>query len=331
MSRDAKRDPEQRLAARYWQLLDYYPRRYREERGAELVGTLLDCAEPGQTRPSRREARALVFEGLRMRAGTGGHRPVRVTLAEGVRLGLLVLLTTTTIEGVTTLGTARGYDDVRPVTAGWSVLVGLAVLAGVVPVALLARGRTRLAPPFVAVAGAVQMVGYPWLHRAGWPDTSHGPLPEDWPVLVPLYLYPGPATAAVLGALALAFSRVPPLRGRIVAAAVLLPALVWLPDWLEAVGVLPTTFEFYPTPTLLLILLGYAGVTAYAAVDARPAIALAFLVSALVAATVVAWLKFGPDVSGAVYVLVVTVPVTAAGWLGARRQARIPARNVTAR
>ncbi|GAA0910621.1 hypothetical protein [Virgisporangium aurantiacum] len=326
-----RRTAEERLAARYWDLLDYYPRRYREDRGAELVGTLLDCAEPGQTRPSRREARALVFEGLRMRAGTGDHRPVGVTVAEGLRLGLLVLLVTMTIEGVTTLGTARGYDDVRPVTAGWSVLVGLAVLAGVVPVALLARGRTRLALPFVAVAGAVQTIGYPWLHHVGWPAMAHRPLPEEWPLLVPLYLYPGPATAAVLGALALAFSRLRPLRGRTVAGAVLLPALVWLPDWLEAVGLLPSTFEFYALPTLLLILLGYLGVMGYAAVDARPAIALAFLVSAVAAATVVAWLKFGPGVSEAVYVLVITVPVASAGWLGARRRARIPAPDVTVR
>ena len=44
----------ERLASRYWDLLDFYPARYREERGPELVGTLLDCARPGQTRPSWR-------------------------------------------------------------------------------------------------------------------------------------------------------------------------------------------------------------------------------------------------------------------------------------
>jgi hypothetical protein len=81
------RADEERLAARYRYFLDFYPREFRDSRGEELVGTLLDCARPGQARPSWREVRALVLEGLRARAGTGGHRPARATLARGVRLG----------------------------------------------------------------------------------------------------------------------------------------------------------------------------------------------------------------------------------------------------
>jgi hypothetical protein len=53
-----------RLARRYERLLEAYPEAYRAERGQEILGTLLEGAEPGQRWPSAREAVGLVRGGV---------------------------------------------------------------------------------------------------------------------------------------------------------------------------------------------------------------------------------------------------------------------------
>ncbi len=57
------------LERQYARLLHLYPARYRRERGAELLETLLESAEPGRSRPAAREVAALVLGALRAHAG----------------------------------------------------------------------------------------------------------------------------------------------------------------------------------------------------------------------------------------------------------------------
>jgi len=71
-----------RLARHYRRLLWAYPRRYRRERGAELVTTLLDDATPGQLRPTVAEARDLVAGGLRARLRPPRHPFARLVAAQ---------------------------------------------------------------------------------------------------------------------------------------------------------------------------------------------------------------------------------------------------------
>lgn len=66
------------LERRYRRLLRWYPRAYRTDRGTELVTTLLDTAEPGRRRPTRRDAVDLARGGLRQR--------FRLPLGIGVRV-----------------------------------------------------------------------------------------------------------------------------------------------------------------------------------------------------------------------------------------------------
>nr|WP_241831929.1 hypothetical protein [Parafrankia soli] len=79
----------------YRRLLLCYPRRWREARGEELLGTLLDGAEAaGRTRPSRAEAVDLVVHGLATRCAVGvgvlpaGVRGATAALALAVGAGL---------------------------------------------------------------------------------------------------------------------------------------------------------------------------------------------------------------------------------------------------
>jgi hypothetical protein len=76
--------PWDRLARSYRLLLRAYPRWYRDDRGQEMLTTLLDAAPPDRRRPAGRDAADLVAGGLRRRLrpprGVGYHLTV-VTIA----------------------------------------------------------------------------------------------------------------------------------------------------------------------------------------------------------------------------------------------------------
>jgi hypothetical protein len=76
------------LARRYRRWLLAYPRAYRRERGAEILGTLLDAAEPGRSRPAAREAVRLLGHGLGRRVVDAGVRTFVVATVAAV-LGAL--------------------------------------------------------------------------------------------------------------------------------------------------------------------------------------------------------------------------------------------------
>jgi hypothetical protein len=84
-----------RLERRCRWLLHAYPASYRAERGEEILGTLLENAAPGMAWPTRREARALVLGGVRVRAGqnhrlsTAGNVRLSIMLGLAVGIGLL--------------------------------------------------------------------------------------------------------------------------------------------------------------------------------------------------------------------------------------------------
>ncbi|MFG1917601.1 hypothetical protein [Micromonospora sp. NPDC048898] len=85
------------LERRYLRLLRAYPVDYRRSRGAEIVGTYLELADPGRRWPSPADAADVVRAGLRQRVratGAAGFLP-------GVRLAAaLALLTATALAGV---------------------------------------------------------------------------------------------------------------------------------------------------------------------------------------------------------------------------------------
>jgi hypothetical protein len=78
------------LETAYRRLLWVYPRFYRRERGLEILTTLLDAAEPGQTRPSRDEAVWILLTGLRLRLVPPGWAGKLVTVLVTVWTALLL-------------------------------------------------------------------------------------------------------------------------------------------------------------------------------------------------------------------------------------------------
>ncbi|MEV1316620.1 hypothetical protein AB0J14_11115 [Micromonospora arborensis] len=85
------------LERRYLRLLHAYPADYRRARGAEIVGTYLDLADPHRRWPSPADAADLVRGGLRQRVRATGA----ADLVPGVRLAAaLALLAATSLAGV---------------------------------------------------------------------------------------------------------------------------------------------------------------------------------------------------------------------------------------
>ncbi|MEV4512040.1 hypothetical protein AB0K00_24115 [Dactylosporangium sp. NPDC049525] len=79
-------------ARRYRKLLRAYPKAWRADRGDEMLGTLLDAAEPGRRWPSARESASIVVQGLRERLDLRRRRSTGAVWSEGLRIGALVLL-----------------------------------------------------------------------------------------------------------------------------------------------------------------------------------------------------------------------------------------------
>jgi hypothetical protein len=81
------------LERSYRRLLWAYPRFYRRHRGLEMVTTMLDAAEPGQTRPTRAEVRHLLLSGLRCRLVPPGW-------AGKIAAGIVTLWVAVVLSGV---------------------------------------------------------------------------------------------------------------------------------------------------------------------------------------------------------------------------------------
>ncbi|MEV0130219.1 hypothetical protein AB0H83_17385 [Dactylosporangium sp. NPDC050688] len=151
------------LARRYRALLRAYPKAWREQRGDELLGTLLDAAEPGRRRPNVRESASIVVQGLRERLGLRRRSPGAVW-SEGLRIGALLVLGEAFAEALVVL-----YENMdQPAhAAAW---YGAAVPVGGAAIAALVMGRTVVAAVLTGVWAVV--------------PAGHGELP--WTVMTAL-------------------------------------------------------------------------------------------------------------------------------------------------
>ncbi|MFF0467626.1 hypothetical protein ACFYPX_09410 [Micromonospora zamorensis] len=128
------------LERRYRRLLHAYPLGYRRARGAEIVGTYLDLAEPGRRWPSPADAADVVAGGVRERLRAAGA----ADLIPGVRLAATLAFTTATaLAGIWTAAETIAGQVPRVVpTFGPFATTGIVVWA----VWLLAAVVYSLAP-----------------------------------------------------------------------------------------------------------------------------------------------------------------------------------------
>jgi DNA-directed RNA polymerase specialized sigma24 family protein len=144
------------LERRYRRLLLVYPAGYRQRRADEIVGTFLDTAAAGQTRPTLADVTDLLAGGLRQRAGLDADLEAGWALAGPVALALAAGLAGFLWLSVEPLfGTPRGYAAPGAYAAWLLALAGWVGLPGRYarwPVAL-AVAVTALIIPVTAVTG----------------------------------------------------------------------------------------------------------------------------------------------------------------------------------
>ena len=78
------------LERRFRLLLLAFPRSYRQRRGEEMVGTLMEAARPGQRWPSLGDAADLVGAGLQVRTGLAAQSPVGSVVGLAAPYGLAI-------------------------------------------------------------------------------------------------------------------------------------------------------------------------------------------------------------------------------------------------
>jgi hypothetical protein len=152
-------------------LLRAYPAAYRQERGEEIIGTLLEATPSGRSWPPARDVRSLVAGGLRARAALNR----RLTTAANLRIAVLVgaagylafsafvylriavvMLTEPTVK----------HQD------GWPALVVAALVGLAVALTWLTGRRAVLVAAVLAAAVGVALAGS-WRHlEFGWPVTE---------------------------------------------------------------------------------------------------------------------------------------------------------------
>ena len=144
-----------RLERRAQWLLRLYPAGYRQERGEEIIGTLLE-ASADRTWPRVRDVRALVAGGLKARAAQNRQRTVGANLRVAVMGGLALYLSLWVANYLVGVVQALVSNFAPPVgSSSWPAAVA-ALLTGAAVV--LAWTAPRVAALTVALAAAAGVV-----------------------------------------------------------------------------------------------------------------------------------------------------------------------------
>ncbi|TDB81776.1 hypothetical protein [Micromonospora sp. KC721] len=313
---------QEALEAWYRLLLCAYPRHYRRERGAEMIGTLMEAAGTDQRRPTVREAVILILRGLQARAGTHHARSVGAGTRGALRLAVLLLLAYATAGSLIESGRvlSRAVADraveyppelLHPLVtviagsavvavAGGRYVLGLLTALGTCALTLVVLRLTYFTVD--NVTGERHYLPIEFVRDFAMPDPTLWPLPLAVLLLVPLIRWPAPGT------------------GRPVA---------WLLAVPVAVLSLPTgynvTINLQPAPTVVVM----AGFLLWVAVDARATIAAGVLLVPLITAmlgskALGAWGQPEALDSRWFWTLVIgAVGLLIAGALGLRRQVRV--------
>jgi hypothetical protein len=234
------------VETRYRQLLRCYPRDYREQRGPEMLATLLDGADPGRRRPAAREVAALLIGGLRARAGTAPGSGTQAWTS-ALRVATLLLLTHAAAQAAARAGRLvfsellMGRGLVLTSELGHLAALTACILA----IAAVATGRYRPGALLTTAAVAAHLWAFSWF-PLWWTDG------ELWTVALPAVLAP-----------TLVFLRPAPARR----------PLRWLIAVPAALILLPTAFDATLGLQPYTVAAAWLCCLAYAVIDARAPIA----------------------------------------------------------
>lgn len=282
----------------YADLLRFYPRAYRAERGDEMLATLVEA-----DRPLGRETAALVIGGLRARAGLGELTSPGKLWLSALRLAVLLLVAYATALAAAKAGRIVFSDLLMG--RGLALLSDLGTLGAFAGglLALLAFAGARYRTGMLLTAGAFVLT----LWSLSWypvfaltlVDNQFWPLPLAFLLAVPLLLWPARGAAR--------------------------PAW-WLLAVPVAVVLLPTAFDASLNWQPYALYATGAGALLWAVVDARVALAAGTLFLAQALTLLGYWTPGWSDNPFGPLLLIYTagtVALVVAGSVGIRRQAAL--------
>jgi hypothetical protein len=268
-------------------LLRAYPAAYREVRGEEIIGTLLEATPPGRSWPLSRDIRCLISGGLRARA----EQPKQFTTAANLRVAVLAGVAAYLAFSASTYLSTHFRWGVIPVPGR---LLATAVVLPLFPMTLTWLSRRRL-----VVLGSALPAAAATCYAGPWQGMSMGSTVVDL------------ACLGVLVALAGHVKR---------------PGLRWFwPLGLLAIAPLPLALTGRLFPLYLLVLVLALGVLsiAWMVIDARPAIAMAVFLLAIQLPVTIGFLAIGDwSLVSALFLLIVPGITAVAVWRLRRQSGR---------
>lgn len=188
-------DRDARLELAYRRLLLAYPAAYRQDRGEEIVSTLLAAAPSGRRRPTIAETFNLLYHGMRTRARTTHRAMARPDAADARALAALVSLTVAAavavaaIVGVCLLGQPVFWRSQGGYSVPVRAVVGVVLATFPVALGCLWTGRTRAARWLAAIGGLGTIGLATWLsvhalhvqnvRMAAWDTPAFVSLPDE--------------------------------------------------------------------------------------------------------------------------------------------------------
>lgn len=149
-------------------LLRVYPAVYREVRGEEIIGTLLEATPPERSWPRPRDIRGLIFGGLRARAAFNRQFTTAANLRLAVLAGVAAYLAygAAAFVSLDVLAEVSADGHIRPAPFGWPTLLAAALTLLTVGLALLTSRRALVLAAALPAAAVVCYAGL-WSPGAG--------------------------------------------------------------------------------------------------------------------------------------------------------------------
>jgi hypothetical protein len=243
-----------------------YPKGYREERGPEILSTLMDATDG---HPGLRDRASLVLAGLRMRAGQPPGRSLRTDLRLTAQFAVALFLvhSMTSVQGI-----ERGIAGARQGDPWWPVVTA-GVMLIIVGLAWLVPGR--------ALAVACLLLGAYYLI----PTWRFGGLPSATPELAD----PVGWGLMLFGGLVRRGDRMPRLWLAFIAVIAAVPILEWFTPSVPFVPGIP--MSDYAAGLAVLV-------AVWALVDARPLAGLAAYALVATAGTMLFIVRLAPGLIG---------------------------------
>jgi hypothetical protein len=144
-------------------LLRFYPAAYREVRGEEMIGTLLEATSPGRSWPLPRDIRGLIFGGLRARAVLNQQFTVAANLRVPVLAGVVgyVAYSAVGLVSLDVLAETSAHGHFHGALFGWPILLASSLMLLAVGLALLTSRRAVVLAAALPAAAVVWDVS-PW-------------------------------------------------------------------------------------------------------------------------------------------------------------------------